>query len=99
MAAAATIGATFSKSGFGVDPDSLKNDTFKVVQVKPTGNVAVVGTVSYAEDSKTVTFAPSSSLAKGAYRATITAEVKDKAGNALTNAYTWRFATAGPPKR
>jgi hypothetical protein len=70
-----------------------------VVQLKPTGHVPISsGTFSLKVDSQTVTFDPSSSLAKGAYRVTITG-VKDKAGNTLDNAYTWQFATAGPSKR
>ena len=45
------------------------------------------------------TFYPSSSLAKGLYRATLTTGVKDKAGNALANDHTWSFATVGPTKK
>jgi hypothetical protein len=71
----------------------------EVVQVKPKGNVPVQGTFSLDEDSQTATFDPSSSLAKGLYRATVTTGVKDKAGDALVKAYTWTFATAGPPSR
>jgi hypothetical protein len=44
------------------------------------------------------TFEVLSSLPKGAYQATITTGVKDKAGNALAKDYTWQFATAGPKK-
>ena len=72
------------------------------MQLKPTGNVPVSsGTFSLhegSEGSQTVTFDPESSLAKGAYRVTITG-VKDNAGNTLADAYTWQFATAGPSKR
>lgn len=70
-----------------------------MVQLKPTGNVAVSsGTFSLNEGTQTVTFDPASSLAKGAYPVTTTG-VKDKAGNALAKAYTWQFATAGAPAK
>ena len=69
-----------------------------MVQLKPTGNVRVSGKVSYDVSSKKATFDPSGSLAKGFYRATITTGVKDKAGNALANNYTWQFTTAGSSK-
>ena len=103
VAATAAISAIFSESGSGIDPDSLTSetlptDTFKVVQVKPTGNVTVPGTVGYEEGLQTATFTPSSSLAKGAYRATLTTDIADEAGNVMPD-YTWQFATAGPPKR
>jgi hypothetical protein len=98
VAATANISATFFEEGSSIDPDTLTNSTFKVVQVKPSGNVSVSGTVSYDEASKTATFDPSSSLPKGVYRVTITNGVKDRAGNALPRAYTWQFATAGLPR-
>jgi hypothetical protein len=103
VAATANISATFSESGSGMDLGTVSSSTFQVVQLKPTGNLPVSsGTFSLKEDSEgsqTVTFDPESSLAKGAYRMIITTGVKDKAGNALTNDYTWTFATAGPPSR
>ena len=71
VAATAKISATFSESGSGIDPDSLTNSTFKVVQVKPTGNVRVSGTLRYDGGTQTATFTPSSSLARGVYRATL----------------------------
>ena len=102
VVATADISATFSESGSGIDLGTFTNSTFQVVQLKPPGNVPVSsGTFSLNEDSQgsqTVTFDPASSLAKGAYRVTITG-VEDKAGNALANDYTWQFATAGLPKR
>jgi hypothetical protein len=93
----AKISATFSESGSGIDPDSLIYDNISVVQVKPTGNVPVSGTLTYDTGSKTATFTPSTSLAKGLYRATITL-VTDKAGNSMPD-YSWSFATAGPSKK
>jgi hypothetical protein len=99
VSATANVQVTFTEDGSGINPNTLTSKTFKVVQVKPTGNVAVSGTVSYEEDFKKATFDPSGSLAKGLYRATITTGVKDKAGNALSEDHTWLFATAGPSKK
>jgi len=99
--ATADITATFLEEGSGIDPNTLTNSTFKVVQVKPTGNVAVSGDVTYqeTETSKKATFDPSTNLAKGLYKATITTGVKDKAGNAVSHEHTWLFTTAGPSKK
>jgi probable HAF family extracellular repeat protein len=91
----ANISARLSDSGSGIDPHSISSSTIRVVQVKPTGNVEVMGDVSYT--SSTVTFNPSTSLAKGMYRATLTG-VADKAGNVVPD-FTWTFATVGPSKR
>jgi hypothetical protein len=94
-----SIGPISLHNGSGVDPGTLDESTFKVVRVKPTGNVQVEGDVGYHEESQTATFDPSDSLAKGLYRATLTTDVADNAGNSLASEYTWTFATAGPPKR
>jgi Bacterial Ig-like domain len=101
VSATAKIRATFSESGAGIDPGTLSTNTFRVVQVKPTGNVSVSGTVNYDESTKTVTFTPDKNVAKGAYQVTITTGVEDKADNPLANDYTWQFFTAGPssPRR
>jgi Bacterial Ig-like domain/Regulator of chromosome condensation (RCC1) repeat len=96
--ATANISATFLEEGSGIDESTVTSDTFKVVQVKPTGNVPVSATaVSFNVDTQTATFDPSNSLATGLYRATLTG-VADKAGNVMPD-YTWTFATAGPSKR
>jgi hypothetical protein len=81
----------------GQTQESTLDTGFKVEQVKPTGNVQVQGDVTYHEDSKTATFDPENSLAKGLYRVTLTG-VEDNAGNVMPD-YTWTFATAGPPSR
>jgi hypothetical protein len=98
VTATATISASFLEDGSGIDSGTFTDKTFKVVQVKPTGDVTVSGDLSFDEDSQKVTFTPSSSLAKGAYRVTITTGVEDKAGNQLAKDYTWQFATVGPKK-
>jgi hypothetical protein len=95
--ATANISATFIEEGSGIDPDTISPDTFKVVQVKPTGNVQVQGNVTYDAGSKTATFDPSKDLAKGLYRVTLHG-VADNAGNVMPD-YTWTFATAGPSKK
>lgn len=93
------ISATFAENGSGIDPDSLITNAspFKVVQVRPTGNVPVSGEVSYNENDQEATFDPVSSLAKGLYRVTLTG-VADNADNVMPD-YTWTFATAGPSSR
>jgi probable HAF family extracellular repeat protein len=95
VSATANISARLFDSGAGIDPHSISSSTIHVVQVKPTGHVEIRGDVSYT--SQTVTFDPSTSLAKGLYRATITG-VADTAGNVMRD-FTWTFATAGPSKR
>jgi hypothetical protein len=100
----ATVTATIADNpdGTAVDPDSVNNDTFQLMQVKPTGTVPVPGSIGYDASSNTATFTVepgflrNGGLPKGAYQATITTGVQDKAGNALAEDYTWRFATAGP---
>jgi hypothetical protein len=72
------------------------------VPLKEGNSVWVSGTVSYDAASKTVTFTPSSLLAKGTYEATINGygeppRVEDKADNVLRGgyAYAWSFSTSG----
>jgi hypothetical protein len=60
----AKISATFLESGAGIDPNSLTKDAFTVEQVTRSGYVRVPGDISFDEASKTVTFTPSSPLAK-----------------------------------
>jgi hypothetical protein len=99
----AKISATFSESGSGIDPSTVNTDTFKVEQVTSSGNVPVSGKVSYDEASKTVTFTPSSPLAKrGTYQGYIHGygappNVEDKADNMFRGGwdYSWRFSTSG----
>jgi hypothetical protein len=98
--ATSPITAVFSdseRSGSGIDDRTLTDDSFKVVQVKPTGNVQVQGNVVYDANYRTATFYPLSSLAKGLYRVTLTG-VEDNADNMMSD-YTWTFATAGPPSQ
>jgi Bacterial Ig-like domain len=83
--------ATFSKE---MDPTTINPNTFKLfdpvtlqqVQAKAPGGVA------YDETTRVATFTPAAALQNGrTYAATITAGVKDKAGNALAEDHTWHF--------
>jgi probable HAF family extracellular repeat protein len=103
----AKISATFLESGSGIDPSTLNTDTFTVTQYtsqsKSYVSAPVKGTVSYDEASKTVTFTPSTPLAKGSsYQAYIKGygnppRIEDKADNVLRGGwdYSWSFSTGG----
>jgi hypothetical protein len=79
------IDAVFSEV---MDASTLTTATFTLNQ----GATSVPGFVSYS--GTTATFTPSSALFHGVpYTATITADVKDLAGNALANNHTWTFTT------
>ena len=65
-------------------------------------NGAVAGTVTLDASGKVATFTPSANLGSSTdYTVTVTTGVKDTAGNAMANAYTWTFRTmavdATPP--
>jgi hypothetical protein len=58
----------------------------------------VTGKVSYNSDTNTASIIPSSYLAfSTTYTATITSNVKDAAGNAMTAPYSWIFTTDAEP--
>jgi hypothetical protein len=83
--------ATFSKD---MDPATINPNTFKLLdsgalqQVQP---LAARG-VDYDENTRVATFTPVAALQPGRiYSATITAGVKDKAGNTLAEDRTWHF--------
>jgi hypothetical protein len=83
-----TINVTFSEA---MDPLTISTAHFKV-----TGPDAstVTGTVAYVAASKIASFTPSSNLAPNTtYTNTITAGVKDLAGNALATNFVWSFTT------
>jgi hypothetical protein len=87
----AAISVIFSTA---IDPLTVTTSSFTV------GGVS--GTVAYNSGTKTASFTPSSTLAYGAtYTATITTGVKDTAGTAILNNFTWSFTTqqnsSGPP--
>lgn len=86
--------ATFSKD---MDAASINTNTFKLLN--QSGLEAVDGRVSYDVPTRVATFIPSNPLENGGiYEATITAGVRDSAGNALAQDHTWHFTviSAGP---
>jgi hypothetical protein len=86
--------ATFSKD---MDGATINPNTFKLLD-QVTGDPvppSVSDGVTYDETAKVATFTPAARLDNGKrYGATITSEVKDKAGNSLAQDKTWHFTTA-----
>lgn len=83
------ITATFSEA---VDPASVAGETFKLV-AETTGQV-VTGKVTYDPATRKARFRPEKSLLPlVAYRATISAGVKDLVGNAMPQDHDWSFQT------
>ena len=81
------INATFSKA---MDPSTITTATFTLMQ----GTTAVSGAVTYAANSNTAAFAPSTNLASNTvFTATVTTGAKDLAGNALASNFVWTFTT------
>ncbi|MDP3581312.1 MAG: Ig-like domain-containing protein, partial [Ignavibacteria bacterium] len=79
------IAATFSKT---MNASTITTATYTLLQ----GNNVVTGFVSYS--GTTALFTPSSNLTPNTlYKATITTEAKDLAGNALANNYVWTFTS------
>ena len=93
VSSSAKISVTFLEGGAGIDPATLNTNNFSVWR---SGGEQISGTISYDAASKTVTFTPSSPLAKRtSYRAYIRGEggrlgsyrdfgVWDKADNTLS---------------
>jgi hypothetical protein len=87
------ITATFNEA---IDPATVTPSTLSLV-ADATG-VAVGGTVSYENSSRTAILRPQADLSAGAaYTATVAAEVADLAGNKLLESYTWQFSTGVTP--
>jgi hypothetical protein len=85
--------ATFSEA---IDSGSIIDQTFTLSKDDGT---QVAAQVSYDGASKKATLVPDSDLeANTTYEATITKSVKDMAGNALEQDYTWSFTTSLPPE-
>jgi photosystem II stability/assembly factor-like uncharacterized protein len=81
----ATISAVFTKN---IDPETVNSTTFTVT----AGKAGISGTISTLGNS--VSFVPSTSLTAGtAYTAMLGGTIKDLAGNAMGNDYTWSFTT------
>lgn len=85
----AVITAAFSEA---MTASTVTAATFTVTG---PGATPVAGTVAYNASTYIARFTPTSALAAGtAYTATITAGVKDAAGNALASNHAWSFTTA-----
>lgn len=84
--------ASFSKD---MDRATINPNTFKLLDTSTLEPVlAGPNGVNYDEPSKVATFKPGAPLQNGRkYAATITASVKDKAGNTLEQDKTWHFTT------
>jgi len=84
------VSATFSEA---MNPTTISGSTFSLAG---PNNVAVAATVTYANNTATLT--PSSALTGGTkYTATVTTGVKDVVGTAMVSAFTWSFTTDIPP--
>lgn len=78
--------ATFSES---MDGSTITQSTFTLAN-----GAAVSGTVLYAESGKSATFTPLQDLLPTSeYTATLSTQVRDLAGNAMSVAYVWTFTT------
>ena len=68
------------------------------IELRNSSNTLIAATISYNAGTRTATLTPSAALANSTvYTMTIkggASGVKDVAGNALTNNYTWSFTTA-----
>ena len=81
------ITVTFSKA---MDASTINSSTF-IVKLGPT---IVAGTVNYNASTKTATFTPSLPLSSGtSYTVTLTAGIKDAAGNPQASISSWSFST------
>jgi len=87
VAVAAAVTATFSEP---LDAATVTTATFSV---KDAANAPVAGAVTYA--GTTATFAPSALAPNTTYTATLTTGIKDAAGNAMAQEYSWTFTTEG----
>jgi hypothetical protein len=83
--------ATFSKD---MDRATINPSTFKLLDQHTLRQVN--GDVDYDVRTRVATFTPAAPLENGrTYEATITAGVKDMAGNALAQDHTWHFTVIG----
>ena len=86
VATVKVISATFSTP---MDPNSITTSSFIVRQ----GNTPILGVVSYT-DTTALFVVPNGLDPNLTYSCMITTGVKDVAGNALANIYSWSFTTA-----
>ena len=98
VAVTANISATITDNGSGVDPDTLTSSTFTLSRHNADDSTTPVeAAVSYNSTTMNATLDPSSDLAPNTtYTATVkggSIGVKDRAGNALVQDYSWSFTT------
>jgi methionine-rich copper-binding protein CopC len=86
------ITVTFSED---MDGQTINDASFIV---KDPSETIVIGAVSYNETSRTAVFAANSDFTHNTlYQASITADVKNAAGIALTSGFSWSFTTSALP--
>jgi Bacterial Ig-like domain len=86
------VTATFSED---MDPATITELTF-ILAERDTGDPVPNAQVIYEPLTKRATLTPPAGAltANTAYRATITTDVRDQSGNALSAAFTWEFTVA-----
>jgi hypothetical protein len=96
-------GVSVGVSVSGLFSEAVNASTINVstVQLKDASNTIISGSVIYNPSNKTVTFSPSTILLYSTvYTVTIkggVSGVKDVAGNAMVNNFSWSFTTTTPP--
>lgn len=80
------------------EPLDATTVTTATVTLAREGSAAVAASVAFDGGTNQIVLVPRTALGDGAYTATVTAGVKDMAGNALAAAHIWRF-TVGAPER
>jgi Bacterial Ig-like domain/Secretion system C-terminal sorting domain len=93
--AATAVTASTSEA---MDATTINSST---VEVRDAANTLVAATITYSSSNNTITLTPTSPLAfSTVYTAKVkggASGVKDVAGNALVNDYTWTFTTSAAP--
>jgi Bacterial Ig-like domain len=91
----ATVTATFSEPVENVTTDTfILERNIAVKKTDPPKYVLVDATVELSTDGLSAVLTPVEDLPKGTYRATITTDVTDEAGNALEEPVVWTFTVA-----
>jgi hypothetical protein len=90
VATQTVVTAQFSEP---VDPQTLTDDALQL----STDQGVIQGALSYDTTARTLTLTPEQPLDEATqYTAIVSTLVKDPAGNALAEPYTWQFKTIGP---
>jgi hypothetical protein len=109
-----TVSATTPTSGAGgVDPTAAVTATFSEevmpagvtaanVELRSADNILIQATLTYSQETRTVTLQPSPVLAAAATYTVLvrggSTGIKDLAGNAMVADSTWSFTTGGSPE-